>query len=63
MALFLDAKAGDILMVGDNRIELVHKSGRRVRLRITGPDEIELFKSQPPLAEEREPEMADGRGS
>ena len=63
MALFLDAKAGDTLFVGENKIELVHKSGRRMRLRITGPDDVELVKAfQPAEPLGRELEAANGRG-
>ena len=64
MALHLDAKAGDVLVVGDTRIQLVHKSGRRVRLSITGPADVELLKEAERVgAPENELEMADGRGT
>lgn len=65
MALYLDAKVGDILMVGETRVELLHKSGRSARLKIVGPDTVDLVR--PPRAplpqHEGALEVADGRGT
>lgn len=65
MALYLDAKVGDILTIGDTRVEIVHKSGRSARLKIVGPDTVDLVRPPRPPAPQRELafEVADGRGT
>lgn len=46
--LALSVKLGDVLQIGDTKIELVYKSGTMARLRIHAPDEIKvrLIKSE-----------------
>lgn len=44
MALFLDVGFDDILRVGSTTIVIERKSGRKVRMRISGTDEIEMTK-------------------
>ena len=63
MALYLDAKVGDILTVGDTQIEILHKSGRSARLKIVGPDVVDLARPARPPSPQRELalEAADGR--
>lgn len=66
MSLFLDASVGDILQVGDTQIEVVYKSGRRARLKITGPADVDLVRASRPAAQPQQNlplEHADGRGS
>lgn len=43
-ALALDIKPGDVITIDEGRIklELVHKSGRAVRLRFLAPEETEI---------------------
>ena len=64
MSLFLDASVGDVLHVGDTQIEVVYKSGRRTRLKITGSAEVELVRQpRPPSPQQTLPlERADGWG-
>lgn len=63
MALYLDAKVGDILTVGDTQIEILHKSGRSARLKIIGPDVVDLARAPRPPVPQRELalEAVDGR--
>ena len=44
MALWIDMGPDDVLTIGECRVTLEHKSGRRIRLAITGPDSVELLK-------------------
>lgn len=42
-SLTLDVRPGEYLMVGGNvRVELVQKSGRAARLKVTAPPQIEV---------------------
>ena len=64
MSLFLDASVGDVLHVGDTQIEVVYKSGRRARLKISGPAPVELERASRLLAPAPAPpgaEVRDGR--
>lgn len=52
MALILDVGPEDVLRIGDTVIRLVKKSGRRSRLRIEGPAEVEMKRAdEEPAAE------------
>lgn len=44
MALFIDVGPGDALRVGDSYVTIERKSGARSRLRIVGPEEVELLR-------------------
>jgi len=62
MSLYLDVSVGDVLHVGQTQVEVVHKSGRRVRFRITGPDNVDLVREpRQDTAPRSEPEPAHGR--
>lgn len=57
MALILDVGPEDTLRIGDTTVCLVKKSGRRSRLRIEGPAEVELKRAE----DEPKAEAVDGR--
>lgn len=44
MALYLDVGPDDMVRIGNTIITIERKSGQRARLRIIGPDEVELTK-------------------
>lgn len=48
MALFLDVGPDDQLRIGDTIVTLERKSGKRARLKIVGPDEVEMTQREPP---------------
>ena len=48
MALFLDVSVDDILRVGATTITVERKSGRKVRLRLDGPDDVNMTRKPDP---------------
>ena len=58
MALFLDVGFDDILRVGGTTITIERKSGRKVRVRLDGPDDVKMTRKPDPA----EPEKADHDG-
>ncbi len=52
MALILDVGPEDTLRIGDTVVTLLKKSGRRSRLRIEGPADVEMKRA----ADEQKPQ-------
>jgi hypothetical protein len=50
MSAFVDLELGGTLLVGDTRIELVKKHGRRVRLKVDAPKSVKLATQTTPPA-------------
>lgn len=53
-SLIVDVRPGETLRIsGSAAVELVHKSGQLVRLRVTAPLDVVVSKSPPPHAQSR----------
>ena len=58
-SLIVDVRQGERLdMSGRATVELLHKSGRLVRLRITAPRDVQISKELPQKAVDVVPSMA-----
>lgn len=58
-SLIVDVRPGERLdMSGRATVELLHKSGQLVRLRITAPREVQISKELPQKAVDVVPSMA-----
>lgn len=53
MALFLDVGFDDILRVGGTTITIERKSGRKVRVRLDGPDDVKMTRKPDPAETEK----------
>lgn len=53
MALFLDVGFDDILRVGGTTITIERKSGRKVRVRLDGPDDVKMTRKPDPAEAEK----------
>lgn len=60
MALFLDVSTEDILRIGDTLVTLEQKSGKRARIRIEGPAEVELFRPNSQREKQQQPPVVEG---
>lgn len=63
MALILDVSTEERLRIGETTITLLKKSGRRARLRIEGPDDVNMERCPQHDAAPRDPESDDGRAA
>jgi hypothetical protein len=48
MALYLDLEQGESLRIGQSTVRIESKTGKRVRLRIDGPEDVRQVKPGQP---------------